>query len=80
MAEVNVAYVQGRYEKNLKSLCIMSNIKVFASQDGLTSRQGQAGWPDKHDWLHTLKLLTLTKNRHVLLEALGKVGQTSVDF
>ena len=34
MIEVNGAYKHGRYEKRwLKSLCAMSNVKVFATQD-----------------------------------------------
>ena len=32
MVEVNVAYNHGRYEK--KSLRVMSNVKVFPTQDG----------------------------------------------
>ena len=38
MEEVNCAYRHGRYKKNwLKSWCAMSNVKVFATQNGWTN-------------------------------------------
>ena len=40
VVEVNGAYRHGRYENiGLNSLCVMSNVKVVATQDGRTARR-----------------------------------------
>ena len=46
MVEVNGVYKHGRYKQLLKSLPIMSNIKVFGRQDGQLANQpdGQTTW------------------------------------
>ena len=42
MEEVNGAYKHGRYEEIwLNSLRVMSNVKLFATQDGWLARQTQ---------------------------------------
>ena len=46
MVEVNGAYKYGKYAKNwLKSLHAMSNVEVFATEDGWQPTH----LPDKHD-------------------------------
>ena len=48
MVEVDGAHKHGRHEKMLKSLHVITNVKVFATQDG----GRMAGQMDKHDSLH----------------------------
>ena len=49
-----------------ESLCVMSNVKVFAVQDGRTDRQTDNGQPDEHDRLQfMIHLLVIFRNQWV---------------
>ena len=61
MVEVNDAYKIGRYEKIwYNSLRVVSNIKVFATQNGW-----QNGWPVEHDSIHrSIMILKWNKKKN----------------
>ena len=66
MVEVSGTYKHGRYERIwLKSLCIISNVKVFTMQDGQTASQTAAGQTNTTDYIDPCYSYGSKEDKHI---------------